>query len=250
MSDLMMNGKTALVTGGSRGIGRAILDSLARNGCQVVFTYLSSQETAQNIEEEYTSQGMKVFGVKADGSKAEEVEASVRFAVEKTGSVDILINNAGITKDNLLMRMTAQDFEAVLSANLNSVFYYTKAATKIMMQKRWGRIINITSVVGLMGNAGQSNYAASKAGVIGFTKSIAKELASRNITANCIAPGFIETDMTAKLKDEQKDALLNLIPLRKFGQADDIAKVTAFLCSDAAGYITGQTIAVDGGMTM
>lgn len=250
MSETVTSGKTALVTGGSRGIGRAILDALAENGYSVIFTYLSSEETAKKIEEEYAAKGKKVFGCKADGAKTEDVDASVKFAVEKTGSVDILINNAGITKDNLLMRMNNADFESVLSANLNSVFYYTKAASKYMMQKRWGRIINITSVVGLMGNAGQSNYAASKAGVIGFTKSIAKELASRNITANCIAPGFIETDMTAKLKEEQKEALLNLIPLKKFGQADDIARIAAFLCSDAAGYITGQTIAVDGGMTM
>ncbi|GMU84776.1 MAG: beta-ketoacyl-ACP reductase [Ignavibacteriales bacterium] len=250
MSEVNLNEKTALVTGGSRGIGRAIVDALASEGYAVVFTYVSSEETAKLIEAEYAGKGMKVFGFKADGSKSEEVELSVKFAAEKTGSVDILINNAGITRDNLLMRMNQQDFESVLSANLSSVFHYTKAASKYMMQKRWGRIINITSVVGLMGNAGQSNYAASKAGVIGFTKSIAKELASRSITANCIAPGFIETDMTAKLKPEQKDALLNLIPLRKFGQSNDIARIAAFLCSDAAGYITGQTIAVDGGMTM
>ncbi|MCC6550585.1 MAG: 3-oxoacyl-[acyl-carrier-protein] reductase [Ignavibacteriaceae bacterium] len=250
MSEVNLNGKSALVTGGSRGIGRAIVDALAVNGCSVVFTFVSSDQAAKEIEEEYASNGMKVYGYKADGSKQEEAESSVKFAADTTGSVDILVNNAGITKDNLLMRMNNQDFESVLSANLNSVFYYTKAASKYMMQKRWGRIINITSVVGLMGNAGQSNYAASKAGVIGFTKSIAKELASRNITANCIAPGFIETDMTAKLKPEQKDALLSLIPLRKFGQSNDIARIASFLCSDAAGYITGQTIAVDGGMTM
>lgn len=245
-----MNGKNALVTGGSRGIGRAIVDQLVLSGYNVVFTYVSSSETAKEIMDSYSGLENKVLSIKADGSDNAQVEDAVKYCIEQLGSVDILINNAGITRDNLLMRMSTEDFQAVINSNLNSVYYFTKAASRSMMSKKWGRVINITSVVGLMGNAGQSNYAASKAGVIGFSKSMAKELASRNITVNCIAPGFIETDMTAKLKDEQKNALFSVIPLKRFGNVSDIAKAALFLCSDDAAYITGQTLAVDGGMTM
>lgn len=245
-----MTEKNALVTGGSRGIGKAIVDELVNAGYNVVFTYMSSAETAKAITDSFSGRPNKVLSIKADGAKLDEAEAAVKYCVDQLGSVDIVVNNAGITRDNLLMRMSPEDFQAVINANLNSVYYYTKAASKSMMGKRWGRIVNITSVVGLMGNAGQSNYAASKAGVIGFSKSMAKELASRNITVNCIAPGFIETDMTAKLKDEQKNALFGVIPLKRFGNVNDIAKAVLFLCSEDASYITGQTLAVDGGMTM
>jgi 3-oxoacyl-[acyl-carrier protein] reductase len=242
--------KRAIVTGGTRGIGKGIVLELAAKGCNVVFTYQSSEEAAQNVIEEASQHGSKIFAVKADASKFSEAEKSIEFSLENMGGLDILVNNAGITKDNLLLRMSEDDFDVVIAANLKSVFNYTKASVKPMISQRYGRIINISSVVALIGNAGQSNYVASKAGVIGFTKSSAKELASRNITVNAVTPGFITTDMTGKLNDKQKEAILNQVPLKKIGDASDVAKLVSFLASDDAKYITGQVISVDGGMAM
>ncbi len=248
--------KRAIVTGGTRGIGRAIVKELAAKSCcgvlfsDVAFIYNSCDECAEELQNEINNPGTQIFGFKADATSYEQAEATVNEAMEKLGGVDILINNAGITRDNLLLRMSEQDFDDVLNANLKSVFNYTKAVLKPMIKQRYGRIVNIASVVGLIGNAGQSNYVASKAGVIGFTKSMARELASRNITVNAVAPGFIQTDMTDKLSDEQKKKLAEMIPLGRLGQPEDIAKVVGFLCSPEANYITGQVIAVDGGMTM
>jgi 3-oxoacyl-[acyl-carrier protein] reductase len=216
----------------------------------VVFVYRSSENAAREIEEKYSSLGMKVVGIKADVSSTEEATEAVKRAEEFLGGIDVLVNNAGITKDNLLLRMSPEEFDAVVDANLKSVFNFTKAVLRTMLRERAGSIINITSIVGLIGNAGQSNYAASKAGIIGFTKSIAKEIASRNIRVNAVAPGFIQTDMTEVLTEEQKSALLNSIPLGRMGTPEDIAKVVKFLASDDSAYITGQVITVDGGMVM
>ncbi len=253
-----MNGKTkrAIVTGGTRGIGRAIVKELAAKSCcgvlfsDVAFIYNSCDECAEELEKEIGSLDTKIFGFKADASSLEDAQKTVDEAIDKLGGVDILVNNAGITRDNLLLRMSEKDFDDVISANLKSVFNYTKAIIKPMIQQRYGRIVNIASVVGLIGNPGQANYVASKAGVIGFTKAMARELASRNITVNAVAPGFIETSMTQKLDEKQREALLKNIPLGRMGNPEDIARVVGFLCSPEADYITGQVIAVDGGMTM
>ncbi len=253
-----MNGKTkrAIVTGGTRGIGRAIVKELAAKSCcgvlfsDVAFIYNTCDECADELEREIGALDTKIYGFKADASSLDDAQRTVDAAIEKLGGVDILVNNAGITRDNLLLRMTEKDFDDVISANLKSVFNYTKAILKPMIQQRYGRIVNIASVVGLIGNPGQANYVASKAGVIGFTKAMARELASRNITVNAVAPGFIETSMTQKLDEKQREALLRNIPLGRMGTPEDIAKVVGFLCSPEADYITGQVIAVDGGMTM
>jgi len=253
-----MNGKTkrAIVTGGTRGIGRAIVKELAAKSCcgvlfsDVAFIYNSCDECAEELQKEVGSLDTKIYGFKADASSLEDAQRTVEEAIEKLGGIDILVNNAGITRDNLLLRMTEKDFDDVISANLKSVFNYTKAILKPMIKQRYGRIVNIASVVGLIGNPGQANYVASKAGVIGFTKAMARELASRNITVNAVAPGFIETSMTQKLDDKQREALLKNVPLGRMGTPEDIAKVVGFLCSPEADYITGQVIAVDGGMTM
>lgn len=242
--------KRALVTGGTRGIGKGIVLRLAEAGAKVVFTYASSESLAKALEDEAAARGYTVYGIKADAGKFSDAEASVNFTIEKLGGLDILVNNAGITRDNLLMRMSEEDFDSVLNANMKSVFNYTKLAIRPMMSQRYGKIVNITSVVGLMGNAGQANYAASKAGMIGFTKSIAKEVASRNINVNAIAPGFITTDMTDKLNDKQKEALLNIIPLKRMGNSDDIANAVLYLSSPLSDYVTGQVLTVDGGMVM
>lgn len=248
--------KRAIVTGGTRGIGRAIVKELINNNytginhSDIAFIYNSSDKNAEELIEEVKPFGVKIFSYKTDVSSFEEAQKTVNDVISKLGGVDILINNAGITKDNLLLRMNEKDFDDVINANLKSVFNYTKAAIKSMISQRHGRIVNITSVVALIGNAGQSNYVASKAGVIGFTKSMARELASRGITVNAVAPGFIQTDMTNKLTDEQKQKIAQNIPVGKLGTPEDIAKVVAFLCSDDAEYITGQVIAVDGGLTM
>ncbi len=243
-------GKVALVTGGSRGIGKAIVDALAAAGAKVVFTYVSSEERAKQIEIDAALINQTIFGYKADAASFSESEACIKFVLDKFQRLDILVNNAGITRDGLLMRMSETDFDSVIDANLKSVFNYCKQAMKPMMAQRAGKIINISSVVGLMGNPGQANYVASKAGIIGFTKSIAKEVASRNITVNAIAPGFIETDMTDKLNEKQKEAMVAQIPLRKIGKPEDIAKAVIFLASESANYITGQTLVVDGGLVM
>lgn len=253
-----MSGKTrrAIVTGGTRGIGRAIVKELAVKSCcgvlfsDVAFIYNSCDECAEELEKEVGSLDTRIYGFKADASSLEDAQRTVDEAIDKLGGVDILVNNAGITRDNLLLRMTEKDFDDVIAANLKSVFNYTKAILKPMIQQRYGRIVNIASVVGLIGNPGQANYVASKAGVIGFTKAMARELASRNITVNAVAPGFIETSMTQKLDEKQREALLKNVPLGRMGTPEDIAKVVGFLCSPEADYITGQVIAVDGGMTM
>lgn len=252
----MTGNKKAIVTGGTRGIGRAIVKELASKSCcgvlfsDVAFIYNSCDECAEEIKQEISDNDTQIYSFKADVSNYEQTEQTVKAAIEKLGGVDILINNAGITKDNLLLRMQEKDFDDVISTNLKSVFNYTKAVLKTMIRQRYGRIVNIASVVALIGNAGQSNYVASKAGVIGFTKAMARELASRNITVNAVAPGFIQTDMTEKLSDEQREKLVKTIPLGRMGSPEDIAKVVGFLCSNYADYITGQVITVDGGMTM
>ena len=205
---------------------------------------------AQEIKKEIGFEDVKIYGFKADATSLEQAQATINAAIEKLGGVDILVNNAGITRDNLLLRMSEKDFDDVISTNLKSVFNYTKAVIKPMIQQKHGKIVNIASVVGLIGNAGQANYSASKAGVIGFTKSMARELASRNINVNAVAPGFIETHMTAKLDDKQKEQLLSTVPMHRMGKPEDVARVINFLCSPESDYITGQVIAIDGGMTM
>ncbi len=245
-----LKNKIAIVTGGSRGIGRAIVLELAERGCNVVFTYNSNEQAAKEVETLANEKGVKAIAVKADAASFTEAEKVVQTAIENFSGVDILVNNAGITKDNLLLRMSENDFDSVINANLKSVFNYTKAALKPMMSKRYGKIINLTSVVGIIGNPGQSNYVASKAGVIGFTKSAAKELASRNINVNAVAPGLILSDMTSALNEKQKEAILTNVPLKREGKPEDIAKTVAFLSSPDSDYITGQVISVDGGMAM
>jgi 3-oxoacyl-[acyl-carrier protein] reductase len=245
-----LENKRAIVTGGTRGIGKAIVLELASQGCNVVFTYNSSSEAAAKIEAMSAGLGVKLLGIQADAAVFAEAEKTINFSLEKLGGLDILVNNAGITRDNLILRMKEEDFDQVIAANLKSVFNYSKLSVKPMMSQKYGKIINISSVVALIGNAGQANYVASKAGVIGLTKSLAREFASRNITVNAIAPGYVSTDMTEKLNDKQKEALLNQIPLGKIASPEDIAKAAAFLSSSDADYITGQTLVVDGGLTM
>ncbi len=245
---MKLEGKKALITGGTRGIGKAIVEEFLNEGCEVVFTFHNSEGAAKEIISNYPDS--KVYSFRADASKFNEAAETVKFALEKLGSLNILVNNAGITKDNLLLRMTEEDFDAVIQSNLKSVFNYTKAVMKPMMGNRYGKIINVSSVVGMIGNPGQANYVASKAGVIGLTKSNAKEFASRNVCVNAIAPGFIDTDMTAKLNEKQKEAITANIPLKKLGTGKDVAKAAVFLASPDSDYITGQIIAVDGGMVM
>jgi 3-oxoacyl-[acyl-carrier protein] reductase len=241
-------GKVALVTGASKGIGRAIATLFAQQGAQVAFTYLSSVEKGQALETELAAHGSKVKGYRSDASDYAQAEQLIDDVVKEFGKLDILVNNAGITQDGLLMRMSEEQWDNVLTVNLKSVFNLTKAATKPMMRAKVGSIINMTSVVGLKGNAGQANYAASKAGIIGFTKSVALELGSRNIRCNAIAPGFIETEMTDALDQKQVDEWRKAIPLKRGGSPEDVAKATAFLASDDSAYITGQVLQVDGGM--
>lgn len=246
----MLKGKVALVTGGSRGIGKAIALSLAKNGANVVVNYSGNEEAAQKVVEEITALGVKSIAYKANVSSSDEVAALVKNTVDEFGSIDILVNNAGITRDGLLLRMKDADWDAVIDTNLKGVFNCIKAAAKFMTRQRNGRIINISSVVGQIGNPGQMNYVAAKAGVLGLTKTAAKELASRNITVNAIAPGFIETDMTNELNEQIRNSMLTNIPLQSFGQPEDIANAVVFLATDASRYITGQTINVDGGLVM
>ncbi|MBH0173041.1 3-oxoacyl-[acyl-carrier-protein] reductase [Fictibacillus sp. 23RED33] len=246
----MLNEKSVLVTGASRGIGRAIALYFARNGAKVAVNYSGSEAKANEVVNEIKENGGTAFAIKADISSSEDVTNMVKTVVDEFGSLDVLVNNAGITRDNLLMRMKEEDWDAVINTNLKGVFLTTKAVTRQMMKQRKGRIINIASIVGVSGNAGQANYVAAKAGVIGLTKTAAKELSSRGITVNAIAPGFIETDMTGKLEEGIKSEMLRNIPLARFGQPDDIASAAAFLASDASSYITGQTLHVDGGMVM
>lgn len=245
-----LSGKVAIVTGASRGIGRATAIALAAEGANVVVNYASSSAAADEVVAEINAMetGAQAIAIQADVGKSEQVDALFDAAMEKWGRVDVLVNNAGITRDTLLLRMKLEDWQSVIDLNLTGVFLCTRAASKIMLKQKSGRIINITSVVGLMGNAGQANYSAAKAGVIGLTKTVAKELASRGITVNAIAPGFITTDMT---HDVKTDELLKLIPLNRLGQADEVAGLICFLAADsAASYITGQVINIDGGMVM
>jgi 3-oxoacyl-[acyl-carrier protein] reductase len=245
----LLTEKVALVTGASRGIGRAIAEIYAKNGAHVAFTYLHSEEKAKQIEADLLAFGVKAKAYKSDAGSFGEAETLVAEVIKDFGQIDILVNNAGITKDNLLLRMSEQQWDEVIQANLKSVFNLTKCAVKEMLLKRSGSIINLTSVVGISGNAGQANYAASKAGVIGFTKSIAAEIGSRSVRCNAIAPGFIKTDMTDKLNEEQQKALMKTIPLNRLGTATEVAETALFLASDLSTYITGQVISVCGGMS-
>ena len=245
-----MEEKVVLVTGGSRGIGKEVAMKFAKNGYNVVTNYVSDKTDKEKLKKEFEDNNVKALVLKADVSKTEDVENLVSKAISEFGKIDVLVNNAGITRDNLLIRMPEEDFDKVLETNLKGTFLVTKAVTKYMMKKRYGSIINLSSVVGVAGNAGQSNYSASKAGIIGFTKSIAKELASRNIRANAVAPGFIETDMTDVLKEEVKENIHNQIPLKRMGKAKEVAELIYFLGSENSSYITGQVINIDGGMVM
>ncbi len=244
-----LNNKTALITGGSRGIGRCTAECLGRRGAKLYLVDLDEDGLNKTIEA-LKNDGFDVDGVAADIADSEKAQNVVDECVKRFGQLDILVNNAGITRDTLAMRMKDSDWEAVLRVNLSGSFYMARAATRPMMKNREGRIINLASVVGIMGNAGQANYAASKAGVIGMTKSFAKELAARNITVNAVAPGFIETHMTASLKEEVREATLKQIPLGRYGKPEEVANVIAFLASDEAAYITGQVMVIDGGMAM
>ena len=245
-----LTGKTALVTGGSRGIGRAICLELADRGADVALCYAGGEAAAAETVRLCEERGVKALAVRCDVSDGAQVKAMVDETVRAFGGLDILVNNAGITRDGLAVMMSEENFDAVIATNLRGAFLCMKAAARPMMKKRWGRMVNLSSVVGLHGNAGQVNYAASKAGVIGMTKSMAKELAGRNITVNAVAPGFIETDMTAAMTDAAKTATLASIPMQKLGAPEDVARAVAFLASDEAAYITGQVLAVDGGMAM
>ena len=244
----LLEGKTAIVTGGSRGIGKGIALVFAQHGANVAFTYSTSVESANSLEKELTNYGVKVKSYQSNAANYKESHDLVENVLKDFGSIDVLVNNAGITNDNLLMRMREEDFDKVIEVNLKSVFNMTKAVQRTMLKQRKGSIINMSSVVGVKGNAGQSNYAASKAGIIGFSKSIALELGSRNIRSNVIAPGFIETEMTAKLDEKTVDVWRNAIPLKRGGSPGDIANACVFLASDLSAYITGQTLNVDGGM--
>lgn len=243
-------GKTAIITGASRGIGAEIARKFAAEGAKVVVNYSGSQEKAEAVVADIQANGGEAIAVKANVSDSESVKAMVDETMKTFGSVDILVNNAGITRDNLMMRMKDDEWDDVINTNLKGVFVCTKAVTRQMMKQRAGRIVNIASIVGVMGNAGQANYVASKAGVIGLTKTTARELASRGITANAVAPGFITTDMTDQLNEEVQKAMLGQIPLSRFGAPEDVAKAALFLASEDASYMTGQTLHLDGGMVM
>ena len=244
----LLEGKTAIITGASRGIGRGIAEVFAKHGANVAFTYSSSAEAAKVLEDELTALGVQAKGYQSNAADFNEAQKLVDDVIATFGNIDILINNAGITKDNLLMRISEEDFDTVINVNLKSVFNMTKAVQKTMLKNRKGSIINMSSVVGVKGNAGQTNYAASKAGVIGFTKSVALELGSRNIRCNAIAPGFIETEMTAKLNDDVVQGWRDSIPLKRGGTTEDVANACLFFASDMSAYVTGQVLNVDGGM--
>lgn len=245
-----LKGKTALVTGGSRGIGACIARQLSAAGANVVFTFSRSEDAAREVEQSIVSAGGNALALKADAVDFSQAEQTVNKAVETYGSLDILVNNAGITRDTLLMRMSENQWDEVMQTNLKSVFNYSKAAVRPMMKQRQGSIITIGSVVGIAGNAGQTNYAATKAGIIGFSKSLAKELATRNIRVNVVAPGYITTEMTGKLDDTVLESITNAIPLKRAGDPEDVASAVLYLASPAASYLTGVTLSVDGGMAM
>lgn len=250
MSEAQNTRPAALVTGGGRGIGRAICLALAKAGFDVCINYAASAAAAEQTAEECKAFGVQAMTLQADVTDPTQCQALVETAAKTFGRLDVLVNNAGVTADKLILRMQEADFDKVINANLKGAFFCCKTACKLMMRQRYGRIINISSVVGLHGNAGQSNYAASKAGLIGLTKSLAKEFAARGVTVNAVAPGFIETDMTAAMSDAAKEAALTAVPAGKIGQAEDVANAVAFLASAEAGYITGQVLCVDGGMGM
>lgn len=247
---LDLSGRVAIVTGGSRGIGRATAERLAGSGAAVVVNYRGNAAAAEATVAAITAAGGTAIAVQGDVSQPADVEQMVKTALERFGRIDILVNNAGITRDTLLLRMKESDFDEVIATNLRGVFLCTRAVLRPMTKQRFGRIINITSVVGLTGNVGQANYAAAKAGILGFTKSTAREMASRGITVNAIAPGFIETEMTEALNEEARKAILATIPLGRFGQPAEVAGLVCFLASDAGAYISGQTLTIDGGMVM
>lgn len=247
---MSLKDKTAVITGGSRGIGRAVCLRLADEGANIVINYAGNRNAAEEVAALCREKGVQAVTVKADVSDSSECEAIFAAAIDNFGRVDILVNNAGVTRDGLIVRMSEEDFDKVIDTNLKGAFFCMQNAAKLMMKQRSGRIINISSVVGVRGNAGQVNYAASKAGVIGMTKSLAKELAGRKVTVNAIAPGFIQTDMTGVLSDSVKDAILSSIPMKSLGNPEDIANAVAFFANDQSGYITGQVLCVDGGMAM
>jgi len=247
---LRLQGKNALVTGGSRGIGKAIALELAKQGANVAINFTSNEEKALEVVKEIEGFGVKAVSIKGNVTDSTDVENMITTFNKNFDTLDILVNNAGITKDNLLIRMKEEDWDGVMDVNLKGVFLATKAVARKMMKQKSGKIINLSSVVGVMGNPGQGNYCASKAGVMGFTKSIAKELGGKNITVNAIAPGFIETDMTEVLSDKAKEAMLGSVPLKRPGKPEDVARLVSFLSSEDADYITGQVIHVDGGMVM
>lgn len=246
----MLQEKAALVTGASRGIGRAIALEFAKQGANVAVNYAGSEDKAQEVVEELLQLGVKAFKIQADVSNESSVKNMIKEVINQFGRLDILVNNAGVNKDNLLMRMKESEFDQVINTNLKGVFLCTKAVTRQMMKQKAGRIVNVASIVGVSGNPGQANYVAAKAGVIGLTKTTAKELASRNILVNAVAPGFISTDMTDALTEEQRKEMQDMIPLAKLGKPEDVARVVRFLASEDANYITGQTLHIDGGMVM
>jgi 3-oxoacyl-[acyl-carrier protein] reductase len=243
-------GRVAIVTGGGRGIGRVVAVRLANEGADVAISYRSNDETAESAAEEVRAAGVRCEIFKGDVASAGDVEALIKEVTEAFGRIDILVNNAGLTRDNLMMRMKEEEFDDVIGTNLKGTYLCTKAVLRPMIRARWGRIVNVSSVVGLVGNAGQANYAASKAGINGFTKSVAREVAQRGITANVVAPGYVETELTGSLPEKVKAQIRDQVPAGRFGDAEDVAEVVVFLAGEGAGYVTGQTVAVDGGMTM
>ncbi len=247
---MIQEGRVAIVTGGGRGIGRAVAVRLANEGADVAISYRSNDETAERAAEEVRAAGVRCEVFKGDVASHGDVEALVKGANEAFGRIDILVNNAGLTRDNLMMRMKEQEFDDVIGTNLKGTYLCTRAVLRPMIRARWGRIVNVSSVVGLVGNAGQANYAASKAGIIGFTKSVAREVAQRGITANVVAPGYVQTELTGSLPEKVKEGIKAQVPAGRFGEAEEVAEVVAFLAGEGAGYVTGQTVAVDGGMTM